>query len=73
MADKLYKKYGVEEEEFNRAIAQHNIYNDPEVQRILQESLKSMPPEVMNMMMMQMMNERGDFEEIAAGGEAVFY
>ncbi len=56
MADKLFTKFGVEEDEFNRAIAEHNIYNDPEVQRILQDSLKSMPPEVMNMMMMQMMS-----------------
>ena len=29
MADKLYLRYGVEEEEFNEAVAKYNIYEDP--------------------------------------------
>lgn len=31
MGDKLFLKYGVEEDEFNKAVAEHNLYNDPSV------------------------------------------
>ena len=39
MADKLFLKYGVEEEEFNQAVARYNIYADPEVHQLMNENL----------------------------------
>jgi hypothetical protein len=31
MGDKLAQEYGIEEDEFNKAVAQYNLYQDPEV------------------------------------------
>ena len=31
MGDRLFLKHGIEEEDFNRIVAQHQLYNDPEV------------------------------------------
>eukprot|EP00347_Sterkiella_histriomuscorum_P007367 403349215 len=59
MADKLFLEFGVEDAEFNKVVAQYNLYQDPEVQRMLQDNMQNMPPEVMQMMMMQMMQGGG--------------
>lgn len=31
MVDKLYFQYGIEEEDFNKALTEHNLYGDPEI------------------------------------------
>jgi hypothetical protein len=40
MSDRLYLEYGIDEEEFNLAIAQHNIYADPQIHELMNENLK---------------------------------
>ena len=37
MQDRLFKKFGVEQEDYNLAITHHNMVEDPEVLRILKE------------------------------------
>lgn len=59
MGDQLAQEYGIEEEEFNKAVAEHNLFQDLEVKQMLQDNMKNLPPEVMQMMMMQMMNQEG--------------
>lgn len=31
MADKLFLKFGIEDDEFNRSIAEHKLYQDVEI------------------------------------------
>lgn len=35
MQDRLFKKFGIEQEEYNMAITFHELPKDPEVQKIL--------------------------------------
>ena len=35
MADKLYFKFGIEEDEFNNILVEHKIFDDPEAKRML--------------------------------------
>ena len=51
MADQLFEKFGIEEEEFNRAAAKMNMLQDPEIKNIMKESMSAMPPEMMQAMM----------------------
>jgi hypothetical protein len=37
MKDRLFKKYRVEVEDYNMAIAHHKLTEDPEVERMLKE------------------------------------
>jgi hypothetical protein len=47
MTDKLFLRYGVEEEELMRAVEKHGVQKDPEVVKLLQENLDKLPQEVM--------------------------
>jgi hypothetical protein len=49
VGDKLYEKYGIEEEEFARCIQFYNLIQDPDIQKLMQKSLQSMGPEALNM------------------------
>ncbi len=60
MKDKLFFKYGIEDDEFNEAIVEHKVTEDPEVQAFIKKSMEDLPPEVMQNLMMQMMNQRGE-------------
>ena len=47
VVDMLHEKYGVEEEDFTRAIQEHNLMNDPDIMEIMRGSLAKMNPEMM--------------------------
>ena len=47
IADMIHQKFGVEEEDFTKAMQQNNLFNDPEVINIMKSSLKDLPPEVL--------------------------
>ena len=49
VGDKLFEKYGIEEEEFAKCIQYYNLIQDPDVQKMMQKSLASMGPEALNM------------------------
>lgn len=49
VGDKLFEKYGVEEEEFAKCIQHYNLIQDPDIQKMMQKSLASMGPEALNM------------------------
>ena len=36
MADKLFMKHNVEDEEFNKAVAEYNIFKDPEILKLME-------------------------------------
>ncbi|CDW73696.1 UNKNOWN [Stylonychia lemnae] len=57
MADRLFERYGIEDDEFNKAVAQHNLYQDPEIQKILQENMQKLSPDMMQKLMENMMNQ----------------
>lgn len=50
VGDKLFEKYGIEEEEFAKCIQYYNLIQDPEIQKIMQKSLQNMGPEAMAML-----------------------
>lgn len=45
--DMLHVTYGVEEEELMKAVVSLGIQKDPEVLKMLEDNLKSLPPDVM--------------------------
>ena len=47
MQDRLFIKYGVEEEDMMAAVVAHQIQKDPDVIQVLKDTMKSMPPDVM--------------------------
>ena len=47
VVDMLYEKYGVEEDEFSSAIAEHSLMNDPEIMAMMRGNLAKMGPEMM--------------------------
>mmetsp|Transcript_3326 Transcript_3326/g.4105 ORF Transcript_3326/g.4105 Transcript_3326/m.4105 type:complete len:248 (-) Transcript_3326:42-785(-) len=49
VGDKLFEKYGIEEEEFAKCIQYYNLVQDPDIQKLMQKSLMSMGPEALNM------------------------
>lgn len=49
VGDKLFEKYGVEEEEFAKSIQYYNLIQDRDVQQLMQKSLQGMGPEALNM------------------------
>jgi len=65
MKDKLFLRYGIEEDDFNRAILEHQVHQEPEVQQFIQDQMKDLPPEMMQNIMLQMMGNRGDFQDLA--------
>ena len=50
VGDKLFMKYGVEEEEFAKCITYYNLVQDPDIQAVMQKSLQNMGPEVTQML-----------------------
>lgn len=50
VGDRLYEKYGIEEEEFAKSIQYYNLIQDPDIQKIMQKSLANMGPEAMQML-----------------------
>ncbi|CAI2376061.1 unnamed protein product [Moneuplotes crassus] len=50
VGDKLFEKYGIEEEEFAKCIQYYNLIQDPEIQKVMQKSLQNMGPEAMAML-----------------------
>jgi len=50
VGDKLYEKYGIEEEEFAKSIQYYNLIQDPDIQKQMQKSLANMGPEAMQML-----------------------
>jgi hypothetical protein len=50
VGDKLFEKYGVEEEEFAKCIQYYNLIQDPDIQKMMQKSLAGMGPEALNML-----------------------
>lgn len=49
VGDKLYEKFGVEEEEFAKSIQYYNLIQDPDIQKLMQQSLMGMGPEALQM------------------------
>jgi hypothetical protein len=47
MSDKFFLQYGVEEDEMFKAVKELQVQKDPEVVAKLQETMNSLPPEVM--------------------------
>lgn len=50
VGDKLFEKYGVEEEDFAKCIQYYNLIQDPDIQKVMQKSLQNMGPEAMQML-----------------------
>jgi hypothetical protein len=50
VGDKLFDKYGIEEEEFAKCIQYYNLVQDPDIQKVMQKSLQNMGPEAMQML-----------------------
>lgn len=50
VGDRLYEKFGVEEEEFAKAIQYYDLIRDPDIQKHMQKSLQNMGPEAMQML-----------------------
>jgi hypothetical protein len=50
VGDKLFDKYGIEEEEFAKCIQFYNLIQDPDIQKIMQRSMQNMGPEAMQML-----------------------
>ncbi len=46
MQDRLFKKFGIEQEEYNMAISYHELTKDPEVQKILKSVEDQQSPEL---------------------------
>ena len=42
LADDMFERHGVEEDEFNQAIIYYNLMNDPEVSRKMMESMQKL-------------------------------
>lgn len=49
--DHLYEKFGIDEEDFAKCIKHFDLMKDPEIVRIIQESMQKLGPEAMQMMM----------------------
>lgn len=49
VGDKLFEKYGIEEEEFAKCIQYYNLIQDPDIQKQMQKSLSNMGPEALAM------------------------
>ena len=47
MADRLFLKYKVEEDDLMRAVVALGVQKDPEVKKTLEENLQKLPPDVM--------------------------
>lgn len=50
VGDKLYEKYGIEEEEFAKCIQYYNLIQDPDIQKLMQKSFANMGPETLQML-----------------------
>ena len=50
VGDKLFEKYGIEEEEFAKCIQYYNLIQDPDIQKQMQKSLQNMGPEALQML-----------------------
>ncbi len=42
LSDELFFKYGVDDDEFNSAMMQHGLMNDPEIQRTLMANMQKL-------------------------------
>ena len=42
LADDMYEKFNVEEEDFNAAMIHYNLMNDPEITRIIMENMRKL-------------------------------
>ena len=42
LSDELHELYNTEEDDFNAAVIQYNLMNDPEVQRIMEANMKKL-------------------------------
>lgn len=42
LADDMFDRYGIEEEDFNAAVVYYNLMNDPEVNRKMMESMQKL-------------------------------
>jgi hypothetical protein len=49
VGDKLFEKYGIEEEEFAKCIQYYNLIEDPDIKKLMHKSLQNMGPEALNM------------------------
>lgn len=67
MQDRLYKKFGVEQEDYNIAISHHNMVEDPEVLRILKSVEEQYPPnlkqKIVQNLTQQEEEENGEYDE----------
>ena len=54
MADKAYMKFGVEEEQYQKAVAHYNIFEDAEIKQIMQHNMQNLSPDLMQMVINQM-------------------
>lgn len=50
VGDRLFEKYGVEEEEFAKSIQHYNLIQDPDIQKLMQKSMANLGPEAMQML-----------------------
>ncbi len=42
LSDDMFERHGVDEDEFNQAMIQYNLMNDPEVQRKVMENMRKL-------------------------------
>lgn len=47
VGDMIHQKYGIEEEDFTKCIKAFDLMKDPEIVRMMQESMAKLGPEAM--------------------------
>lgn len=68
VGDKLFEKFGVEEEEFAKSINYYQLVHDPDIQKIMQKSLQGMGPEALNMIAQMQGQQPGGAGGMPPGG-----
>lgn len=68
VGDKLFEKYGIEEEDFAKCIQHYNLIQDPDIQKVMQKSLQNMGPEAMAMLAQMQGGAPGGPQGGAPGG-----
>ena len=59
MADKLFMKHQVEDDQFNKAVAEYNLFRDPEIMKLMEQNMQKLSPEMMQALMQNMMSAGG--------------